>query len=82
VTCREIKPIVDGLERKYGDRITFMRANIHNSKNQDLMDDLGFSTTPYIVLVDANANVLKTWDETISADEVSVFLDQTLAATQ
>jgi hypothetical protein len=74
-------PIVDGLEKIYGERITFLRVNIHNLKNQDLMDQFGFTVTPYILLVDGNGKVLASWDETINAVDVSRAFDQALAAS-
>jgi hypothetical protein len=72
-------PIVDGLEQTYGERITFLRVNIHNPKNQDLMDQFGFTLSPTILLVDGNGKVLASWDETITAADVSLAFDQALA---
>ena len=71
---------MDGLEKTYGERIAFERVNIHNSKNQALMDQFGFTVTPDIKLVDGNGKVLASWDETIDAAEAGRVLDAALAA--
>ncbi len=69
---------MDGLEQTYGERITFVRVNIHNPKNQDIMDEFGFTVTPDILLVDGNGKVLDSWDETIKAEDVSWAIDAAL----
>ena len=71
---------MDGLEKTYGERVTFERVNIHNSKNQPLMDQFGFTVTPDIKLVDGNGKVLASWDETLEAAEARRVLDAALAA--
>ena len=55
-----------GLEREYGDRITFVRANIHDRHTYPLQVQLGFSTTPEFFLLDEAGNILGHWDETVT----------------
>lgn len=63
-------PIVHGLERKYGDRITFVRLNIHNPATFPLQEQLGFSVTPEFFLLDASGAILAHWDEGLSVEGV------------
>ena len=69
---------MDGLEQTYGERVTFVHVNIHNPKNQDLLDEFGFTVTPDIRLVDGNGKVLATWDETMHAEDVRLAIDAAL----
>ena len=61
---------MNGLERKFGSRITFVRLNIHNPDTFALQDQLGFTTTPEFYLLDKSGAILGLWDEGISAKEM------------
>lgn len=69
-----------GLEREYGDRITFVRVNIHMPETRALQEELGFTTTPEFFLLDADHQILGHWDETIDVAELRASLDRLLAA--
>ncbi len=70
MTCREVLPIVHGLERKYGSRIAFERVNIHNPDTFALQEELGFSVTPEFFLLDGQGRVLGHWDEGVSVEDL------------
>ena len=55
-------PIVHGLAKDYGDRITFVRVNVHNPNTRPLQEQLGFGTTPEFYLVDGQDHILGFWD--------------------
>lgn len=59
-----------GLEREYGDRITFVRVNIHDRSTYDLQVQLGFNATPEFFLLDEEGNIRGHWDETVSVAEL------------
>jgi hypothetical protein len=65
-----VLPIVHGLERKYGDRIDFLRLSIHNPATFALQKQLGFTVTPEFFLLDANGAVLAHWDDGFSVEGV------------
>lgn len=67
-----------GLEQEYGERITFVRINIHNPENQPLMDRFGFTTTPELYLVDAEDRLLGAWGEGVTAEELRLAFDEAL----
>ena len=70
--------IVNGLEKVYGERIDFVRANIHDPKNRDLMREYGFSTTPEFYLVDAHGQVIAFWNDRVPESELRQAFDAVL----
>jgi hypothetical protein len=72
--------IVNGLEKIYGDRINFVRANILFPENQPLMAEYGFSTTPEFYLVDPQGKIIGFWNDTVEAAVLRRFFDDALAA--
>lgn len=79
MSCREAMSIVNGLEKVYGERIDFVRANIHDPKNRDLMEAYGFSATPEFYLVDARGKIIKFWNDVVPAAELSQAFEAALA---
>ena len=69
-------PIVNGLMKKYVDRIRFVRLNIHDKTTFKLQKQFGFNTTPEFYLVDPAGRVERQWDESIELTE----LEQTIKA--
>jgi thiol-disulfide isomerase/thioredoxin len=73
-----VLPIVYGLEKEYGDRITFVRVNILDSNNEPLMKQFGFSATPELYLVDEQGRIIAFWDDAIEANELRRAFDKTI----
>lgn len=73
-------PIVHGLEKAYGDRISFVRANILLAENEPLMEQYGFSATPEFYLVDGSGRVIAVWDDTLTAAALREAFDKALLA--
>ena len=70
-------PIVHGLEDDYSGRIEFVRVNIHNPKNQALMDGYGFTTAPELYLV-ADGRIIGAWDDFVTEKELRQAFDSAL----
>ena len=70
--------MVHGLEKVYGERITFVRVNVLHAENAPLMEQFGFSTTPEFYLVDQGGNIIGTWDDWVSEDDLRRAFDQAL----
>jgi thioredoxin-related protein len=69
-----MKPIVHGLEAKYGDRIQFTYLDIDDPNTGDLKHALGYRVQPHIFLLDGGGNVVRQWLGFVSEEEfVSVF---------
>ena len=67
-----------GLEREYGDRISFLRVNILIPENEALMEQYGFSATPEFYLVDAQGEIIGFWDETFEVGDLRQAFDEAL----
>ena len=52
MACLAAKPIVDGIEQAYGDRVIVMRINARDATNRELAAQWGLRMTPTYVLFD------------------------------
>lgn len=66
---------MNGLEMEYGSRIQFVRVNILNPENAQLLEQFAFSATPEFYLVDDQGQILGAWDETLESDELRQAFD-------
>ena len=71
-----------GLEREYGERITFVRANIHFQETRALQEELGFTLAPEFFLVDGNGRILGHWDEEVTIAQLRDTFDDVLGVSQ
>ncbi len=60
----------------YGNRLKFVRINVRSPKYAALREKLGYVIAPTFFLLDPKGQVLREWDETLSADDVKQVLDQ------
>jgi hypothetical protein len=65
---------VSGLAKTYGDRVKFVRVNIHDPKTAALQAELGFTTTPEFFLLDPKGHILHYWDEDLTIEAVGQVL--------
>lgn len=47
-----VRPVVDGVEREFGDRLKVIRINVQDSAARPLTAEYGFQYTPTFVLLD------------------------------
>lgn len=71
-------PIVNGLEKEYGDRIDFVHVNILLSGSRPLMEQYAFSASPEFYLVDAEDKVMGSWDDTLTPEALRQAFDAAL----
>ncbi|MEK7327504.1 MAG: hypothetical protein AAB217_19845 [Chloroflexota bacterium] len=74
-----MKPIVHGLEAKYGDRIGFVYLNVDDPNTDSLKQALGFRYMPYFVLLDGDGNILQQWAGPVTEAEFATAFDTALA---
>ena len=67
-----------GLQREYGERITFVRVNIHLQATRALQEELGFTLAPEFFLVDGNGKILGHWDEEVTVTQLKDTFDRVL----
>jgi hypothetical protein len=56
-----MKPIVDGLEGEYTDRVVVERLNIDDPSTSKAKATYKFRVQPYFVLLDGESEVVNTW---------------------
>lgn len=74
-----MKPIVHGLEAKYGDRIGFVYLDVDDPDTDGLKQTLGFRYMPYFVLLDGDGNTLQQWAGPVPEAEFVTAFDGVLA---
>ena len=67
-----------GLEKSYGSRIEFVRANILLPENEALMEEFGFSATPEFYLVNGDGRIIGAWDDTLTEELLREAFEQAL----
>ncbi len=70
---------MNGLEKEFGDRITFVRVNILLAESRPMMARFGFSASPEFSRVDWQGKTLGFWDELTSADNVRKAFEEALS---
>ena len=73
-------PVVNGLMKKYTDRVRFVRLNIHDKTTFELQKQLGFNATPEFYLIDPQGRVERQWDESVDLAELEKTVQALLPA--
>ena len=56
-----MRPVVNGLKQKYGNRIRFADLDFNDKNNRDLVEKFRIIGHPSFVLVDGQGNLVKRW---------------------
>lgn len=72
-------PIVNGLEKEFGDRIDFIHVNILLAESRPLMEKYAFSSSPEFYLVNGRDQVLGAWDDTLTAQALKAAFEAALS---
>ena len=70
-----------GLQREYGERISFVRANIHFQETRVLQEELGFTLAPEFFLLDGDGRILGHWDEEVTVAQLRDTFDRVLGVS-
>lgn len=69
-----MKPIVHGLEDRYGNQINFVYLDIDDPQTDELKETLRYRNRPHFVLLDGAGNVVNSWVGVVDeADFVAAF---------
>jgi thioredoxin-related protein len=71
-----MKPVVNGLEKEYAGRVEIEKLNISDPKTAEARTKYRFRAQPYFVLLDAEGEVVNTWQGYTERD----FFDEAFAA--
>jgi hypothetical protein len=56
-----MKPIVHGLEDRYGEQINFVYLDIDDPANDPWKETLRYRNRPHYVLLDGDGNIVASW---------------------
>ena len=74
-----MKPIVDGLESEYGERIDFVYLNIDDPETAAAKEKYGYRVQPHFFLVDAGGEVIQEWLGPVSREAFAGAFEEVLA---
>lgn len=57
VPCRKVSPIIDELERNYGDEVSFLKLDVE--ENDDLVERFGIKNVPTVLFLNNGEVVYK-----------------------
>ena len=69
-----MKPIVHGLEARYGGQVGFVYLDIDDPNTEDLKRALNYRVQPHFILLDGQGNVVQQWLGMISESELEAAL--------
>ena len=69
------KPIVDGIEQKYPNRLDVLRLNIQDPGSQPYLDRYNFQYTPTFILFDARGEEIWRKVGSITSDEIDLLVE-------
>ncbi len=73
-----MEPIVDGLEKQYGNRMTFIRVNLADDQNDPIADQYHVQAVPSIVIIDRRGKVGDPLLGRKTSDELAGQIDRAL----
>lgn len=77
-----MRPVVNGLERQYGNRVAFAGVDFYNRANRELVQQHRVLGHPTFVVLDRNGNVVKRFVGYTEEAELKAALEQAAAGGQ
>jgi thioredoxin-like negative regulator of GroEL len=77
--CKELAPVVHGLERDWKGRIKFVYLDIDDPRTDEFKRQLGYQYQPHLLLLDPQGKILQQWVGYVTADQLTTAF---AAATQ
>jgi thiol-disulfide isomerase/thioredoxin len=59
--CKALASSIHGLENAYQDQVKFTFLDIDKQANEDLKNEYGFYYQPYVLVFDAEGNIVQSW---------------------
>jgi hypothetical protein len=73
-----MKPIVHGLEARYGDRIQFTYLDIDDARTDGIKAALGYRVQPDYFLLDGSGHIVKRWLGDVAEQEFASAFESAL----
>ena len=74
-----MKPIVDGLEKTFGDRIDFVYLNIDDESTNQAKRQYGYRVQPHFFLVDSQGRIVQSWQGRVAPETFEQAFAQVLS---
>lgn len=78
--CKEMKPLLDGLEPQWKNRVAFVRFDVDTKDGEKLSQQKNVTGLPYFIFLDGNGNTVSTASGLLTAQEVVKRLEAISAA--
>jgi thiol-disulfide isomerase/thioredoxin len=74
--CRDLNPILKGLEKEWGDKVNFVFLNVDDPLNSENLNKLSrFNVVPQLVLLDGDGKIVKEWVGSVPAETIQKELE-------
>ena len=69
--CRDLNPVLKGLETEWGDKVNFIFLNVDDLLNSEHLSKLSrFNVVPQLVLLDGNGKIVKGWVGSVPSETI------------
>lgn len=69
--CKEMKPLLDGLEPQWKSRVAFVRFDVDTKDGEKLSQQKNVTELPYFIFVDGNGKTVSTASGLLSSQELA-----------
>jgi len=74
--CRNLNPILKGLEKEWGDKVNFVFLNVDDPLNSENLNKLSrFNVVPQLVLLDGDGKIVKGWVGSVPSETIQKELE-------
>jgi protein-disulfide isomerase len=77
-----MRPVVDGLDERYGDRVAFAGIDFYNQENRGLAERYGALGHPTFVVVGADGAVIETFTGYTEEPDLEAAIQRAAATAQ
>ncbi|MFQ3535880.1 MAG: thioredoxin domain-containing protein [Aggregatilineales bacterium] len=77
--CRQMRPAVQAMQEKYGDRVNFWDVDVDNSASRSLMRRYNVQFIPYTVLLDSRGRTFRILEGLQTRQELDIAIQALLA---
>jgi len=77
--CRDLNPVLKGLEKEWGDKVNFVYLDVDDPLNTNHLQQLSqYSIVPEVILLDGQGKVVKDWIGPPSKEDLTTELNSLL----
>jgi thiol-disulfide isomerase/thioredoxin len=74
--CRNLNPILKGLEKEWGEKVNFVFLNVDDPLNSENLNKLSrFNVVPQLMLLDGDGKIVKEWVGSVPSETIQKELE-------